>query len=271
MRRARFAERAFANFICRSEPCLEDEWAPEIQAKGSDDMACANGPSRSERAPRLRSKRLLYAIRCGKARLLRVFHTRRLASIGTERTAVSGGRKYDPELFAAIVLYVAWEARDDARFGRTKLAKVLFYADFDVYADTGQSVTGAKYEHWPRGPFPPALYEVERSLEERGYATIKRPEFKGDEAKLHPTRKPPNPPVEAWILELYRKKIRDLADDPSWQVSDKSHTHPGWELTEDRDEIPYHSHFISRRRPPEIAFEIGKRLAREHRGEKEWT
>ena len=46
---------------------------------------------------------------------------------------------------------VSWRQRHDERFGRLKLAKTLFCAAFDSYADDGQVVTGARYEHYETG------------------------------------------------------------------------------------------------------------------------
>lgn len=44
--------------------------------------------------------------------------------------------EFNRERFEALVLYIAWKTRDDPEFGRTKLAKVLFYADLETYAAT---------------------------------------------------------------------------------------------------------------------------------------
>ena len=52
---------------------------------------------------------------------------------------------FNAERFREAVLYVSWRMKDDERFGRLKLAKTLFYADFESYADDGQPVTGARY------------------------------------------------------------------------------------------------------------------------------
>jgi hypothetical protein len=91
---------------------------------------------------------------------------------------------FDRELFDEAVLYIAWRMRDDPRFGRTKIAKTMFYADFTAYAEEGKPLTGARYFHWPKGPFTPELYRTEERLVARGVASLKEPEFEGDEAKL---------------------------------------------------------------------------------------
>jgi hypothetical protein len=180
--------------------------------------------------------------------------------------ALAGNREYDPQRFEDLVLFIAWTMRDDPHFGRTKLAKTLFYVDFDAYAEEGESLTGSTYEHWEHGPFPPQLYDVERKLVFEGRAGVKEPEGPGDEARLIPTREPiPRTPFEDWVKVFVARRANDLAEEPSWRVEDASHRHRGWELTKDREEIPYSTHFIPRvrSRPPDKAFEIGRRVIRD--------
>ncbi len=38
--------------------------------------------------------------------------------------------------------------------GKTKLFKLLFFADFKCFKETGSSITGLKYLTWPNGPAP---------------------------------------------------------------------------------------------------------------------
>jgi hypothetical protein len=42
--------------------------------------------------------------------------------------------EFKRERFRTLVLYIAWKTREDAEFGRTKLAKVLFYSDLATFA-----------------------------------------------------------------------------------------------------------------------------------------
>src|SRR3954466_15180163 len=71
---------------------------------------------------------------------------------------------FDSERFEGLVLFIAHSRRHDPRFGRTKLAKSLFYSDFDAYRDQGQPLTGASYIRMPFGPFPRELDSTERAL-----------------------------------------------------------------------------------------------------------
>lgn len=181
-----------------------------------------------------------------------------------ERGAVAGNREFDRELFEELVLFIAWEARDDPRFGRTKMAKTLFYADFDAYAEHGESITGARYEHYPKGPLPPVLYAAERRLVADGKATLHEPEHPGDEAKLTALSEPQVPRAETWQLESARVGVRREGEVPTWRVSDLSHEHPGWVVTQPKQEIPYRTVHISRGGPTREDLEWAEAVAREH-------
>ena len=43
-------------------------------------------------------------------------------------------------------------------FGKTKLNKAMFHADFEAYAELGSSITGERYYHEKYGPSTFALY-----------------------------------------------------------------------------------------------------------------
>ena len=43
--------------------------------------------------------------------------------------------------------------------GKTKLFKLLFYADFRHFQETGRPITNLQYFVWPNGPVPVELYE----------------------------------------------------------------------------------------------------------------
>jgi uncharacterized phage-associated protein len=179
---------------------------------------------------------------------------------------MAGNRDYDPDRLEQLVLYIAWKTRENLRFGRTKLAKVLFYCDLTAYAEEGESLTGAVYQHWPHGPFPPALYEVEKRIESAGKAKIQRQEAVGDEIRIIPSAEqdPPLLHEDLWQRPLVDAYIDKFANSPTWEVEDSSHKHPGWELTNEYEEIPYHVAFMSRRRPTARDLERAEQLVVEH-------
>lgn len=172
------------------------------------------------------------------------------------------------------MLYIAWRTRDDPEFGRTKLAKVLFYSDLATYAETGKPLTGAVYVHRVFGPFPPELDSLEEKVHKEGTARAQRIEAPWDieddreSLKILPRMEPSDLSrifkewdVQRYVVNSYIDKISRMG---SWKVSDDSHKHPGWLMTAEYQEIPYHAAFMSRRKPTGRDRERIEKLAREH-------
>jgi uncharacterized phage-associated protein len=172
---------------------------------------------------------------------------------------------FDQAKFEELVLYIAWVTRDDERFGRTKFAKALFYTDFNAYAEAGAAITWAEYRHWQHGPFPPVLYAVTDDLERRGLVNVLRSNAVGAEDRVVAVAEPPARLLEEYQRTLARLSADRVAADPSWRVSDLSHEHPGWVLTDMGEPIPYTTAYIGTQRPPREAVEEGRRLRDEHK------
>ncbi len=108
-----------------------------------------------------------------------------------------------------LVLYISWATKSDPDFGRVKLAKTLFYCDLGSYAEQGAALTGAMYEHWSHGPFPPDLDALEQSLDDRKVAWVGRfhPRGKGEELKIVPNEKPTVRHIPEW--DVWRQAFVD--------------------------------------------------------------
>ena len=65
--------------------------------------------------------------------------------------------------FEEAVHYVIASTRPD-ELGKTKLAKVLFFADLDAYRRTGKPITEATYVKRQHGPMPEQLYTAIKAL-----------------------------------------------------------------------------------------------------------
>jgi len=62
------------------------------------------------------------------------------------------------------VLYLCQRLNGEVR-GKKKLAKLLYFADFDFYEKNQRSITGDVYRALPMGPFPVALEKVTTDME----------------------------------------------------------------------------------------------------------
>ena len=174
---------------------------------------------------------------------------------------------FDQERFKALVLYIAIRRRDDPRFGRTKLAKALFYSDFEHYKAFEAPITGATYIRLPNGPFPRQLHEAEQQLAGEGFVFADYLKEEYEEKRLVPLKSFPVKwtklfsDIQLEIAELWAERVGSAS---ARQISELSHDHPGWLLAErDGAEIPYQTATLPLDRPSPYQVERAKEVARE--------
>src|SRR3989338_1219606 len=63
------------------------------------------------------------------------------------------------EKYQNAILYLCRKLNGHVR-GKKKLAKLLYFADFDLYEKNQKSITGDVYRAFPMGPVPSALEEI---------------------------------------------------------------------------------------------------------------
>ena len=174
---------------------------------------------------------------------------------------------FDKRRFKALVLYIAHRRRNDPRFGRTKLAKALFYSDFAVYQAERQPLTGATYIRMPFGPFPRELGIAEVELHADGFVTRDYLKNQYEEKRLLPRGQLPRDleaVFEDWQLLLVNDWTDRVASASATQISDLSHRHLGWRLAaQEGAVIPYETALIPQERPTAHQGEEAKKIARE--------
>jgi hypothetical protein len=174
--------------------------------------------------------------------------------------------KFSAKRFDELVLYVAERTRDNKNFGSTKLAKVLFFSDLAAYRDLGEAITGAEYQKWAYGPYPPQLKPARKGLEAGSRATLVRGgSYQAD--RLIPTRIRPADleavgitPAQRAIVDTW---IERVSQETANEISDVSHEHPGYQMVEDNEPIPYESAFLAEHEPTDDEIAIANRVARE--------
>lgn len=97
----------------------------------------------------------------------------RSAAAGAEQVeelnVFNGQRIFSPDKMAAIVSYFAANA---SNLYKTKLNKLLFYADFVHYYLHGNSISGSRYVHLPYGPVPDGYEDTLEALQHYGVVDI---------------------------------------------------------------------------------------------------
>jgi Protein of unknown function (DUF4065) len=156
--------------------------------------------------------------------------------------------KFSAKRFDELVLYIAERTKDDESFGSTKLAKVLFFSDFEAFRELGSPITGAEYQKWDYGPYPPQLKAAKRGLEHaRRARLIRGGSYQAD--RLIPTRTRPADLDAVGItreqVALVNTWISHIEGETANEISDFSHEHPGYQMVDENEPIPYESSFLA--------------------------
>jgi uncharacterized phage-associated protein len=75
------------------------------------------------------------------------------------------------EKYQEMILYLCQKLGGEIR-GKKKLAKLLYFADFDFFEKNGSSITGDTYYARQMGPLPIALASITRSMQKDGLLEI---------------------------------------------------------------------------------------------------
>ena len=153
---------------------------------------------------------------------------------------------FNPDKFRELILLFADRSRDDERFGMTKLNKLMFYTDFGCYLLFGKPVTGVTYQHWPAGPVAKEMANAKHDLVAGEYAKIEyRPYFNGTQERVVPIRDPDTSMFDESELSVVDQVVSYFWNYNARQISDYSHLELGWRVTEDFQDIPYETAWIS--------------------------
>jgi hypothetical protein len=156
---------------------------------------------------------------------------------------------------AELLLVMADRLLADPTYGATKLNKAMFFADHLHYKRHTAPITGAAYERLPRGPAPRDLLAVRQGLLDRGEAALESRDYLGHiQQRLVPLRPP--------RIEAFDETELTMVGQVAEALSGHSHTNVlGWQLSREREEIPYESSFLSTSTPDRAELDHGAKLA----------
>ncbi len=150
---------------------------------------------------------------------------------------MSGYVAFSPEKMKNAILFFVQNARN---LGKTKLAKLLFFADFQHYAEHGRSITGEGYMKRDYGPLASQLQPVLQQMKEEGlldWRTRRIVDYFGYEYTPHAEAD------ERVFSDDELATLREVA--ARWQyasasrVVDESHSHPAWVAAKSGDLLDY--------------------------------
>lgn len=143
-----------------------------------------------------------------------------------------------------IMLHIAEVCKKDDDFGATKLNKILFVADFLAFSALGHPITEATYFHLPKGPAPRQLVSAQEELFAEKRARIEDRPFHGRiQKRLIHLKKADTSIFSKEELEIVDESIKATCGLNGTQLSDWTHDLIPWILTEDREDMPYHTVF----------------------------
>jgi hypothetical protein len=154
-----------------------------------------------------------------------------------------------------LVLYIADKSADDPRFGKVKLNRLLFYADFIMFDRDRRPITGQEYMKLPKGPAPKRMLPVLRAMQSAGELRIlKRKYFDKSQQRPIALRAADLSVFSAEEISVVDEVLPELWNVNATETSELSHRFIGWRLARERETIPYSTVYLSTREltPEEI-------------------
>ncbi|MDP6542556.1 MAG: DUF4065 domain-containing protein [Phycisphaerae bacterium] len=155
----------------------------------------------------------------------------------SERT---GFRRFDSKRFASVVV---WFCDRLDGFFRTKINKLLFYADFLNFKTATISLTGVAYRKAPLGMVPTDYGKLLGWMEDEGILVCQEVEFPNGNMGYRYVSGPQANLVKTAFSEHEEKVLEYVADElgklTAKAISEKSHQEAAWKDAEDGKVVSY--------------------------------
>jgi len=160
-----------------------------------------------------------------------------------------------------LILYIAERSEGDDSFGKTKLNKLLFYADFVAYAQSGCPITGQEYRKYPHGPVPAHAQPALDGLQTEGAIALATRNYHGlPQQRPLALREPDLSHFSGAEIAIVNEVITELWGKSARDVSDLSHEFPGWQAARPGEVIPYDTVLVDVTGPTEEDVEYARGL-----------
>ncbi len=149
--------------------------------------------------------------------------------------------KINEKKYENVILYLASKLGGEIR-GKKKLAKLLYFADFDLFEKCERPITGDVYFAWPMGPVPENMEAVVSKMCNSGKLSVSEKESGGGylPTEVYKALREADgsvfDPVELQILDRVASKYGELSGN---QLGDLSHAEAPYIGTEPNKEIAY--------------------------------
>ncbi len=145
-----------------------------------------------------------------------------------------------------LILHIAKASRFNQNFSKTKLVKLLYFADFTAFRLHGEPITGSKYVKLPNGPIPDEFDALISEMVAEGDIRIEEERFPGysyPRLRMIAFREPNYSLFSARQIALIDDLIRTHWEDDGTTLIDTSRV--VWERLKALEAIPYEASIVS--------------------------
>jgi len=139
------------------------------------------------------------------------------------------------------VLYLCQELRGEVR-GKKKLAKLLYFIDFDFYEKYAKSITGDIYKALPMGPVPSALVSVTEEMIKMKILEVKKEnEYEGYiPTEIYRSIKKPDLSIfSEEEIRMLKRVVKRYGHLSGKQLQDLTHAEAPYTAAKPNEEVPY--------------------------------
>ena len=164
--------------------------------------------------------------------------------------------EFDQKRFQEAILYVCSIVKSVRDISKTKLHKILYYADREAYVRLGEAITGETYIRHQFGPYSERLEDTLQDLDEKGDILIRK--YRNDGVELSPVtqtcpdvyRRADTDVFSEEELKILTNVAREIFEQDSETVSRESHNIV-WRSVDPFDKISYETAHLDVSEPDE--------------------
>lgn len=160
----------------------------------------------------------------------------------TRKVKLAGGQ----DRLVQLILHVCKRNEEARFFGRIKLNKIIWKADFESFAKRGVPLTGAAYQRLAQGPALRCMKPLLREMLERGILEERKRNFGSGKVEQRPIARVPADLhwFSAEDLRFVDGSIAHYWNMTGTETSDDSHG-MAWSTRCDGDDMPYETAYLS--------------------------
>ena len=152
--------------------------------------------------------------------------------------------RFNPELrkekLYQTILFFLHHANNE-HLGKTKLMKMLYYADFDHFEKYDDSITGARYRKLDHGPVPDDVSDALDALTRLGKVVPRSVRFgNAVQERFDPTEEPNLSIFTAQETDTLHEVVQRWAEHTTKRIEAATHGEAPWIAVKWNEVIPYH-------------------------------